>query len=36
MLQLNLIKEGVSAIIGAACPNITKEIAKNISYQKKY
>ena len=30
-----LIKEGVSAIIGAACPNITKEVAKEISIPKK-
>ena len=30
-----LIKDGVSAIIGAACPNITKEVAKEISIPKK-
>ena len=30
-----LIKDGVDAIIGAACPNITKEVAKEISIPKK-
>ena len=29
-----LVKVGVSAIIGGACPNITKEIAKEISIPK--
>ena len=30
-----LIREGISAIIGAACPEITMEVAKNISVPKK-
>ena len=30
-----LIREGISAIIGAACPDITIEIAKNVSVPKK-
>ncbi len=30
-----LIKDGVDAIIGAACPNITKEVAREISIPKK-
>tara|TARA_B100000963_G_scaffold265095_1_gene233300 strand:- start:2360 stop:3592 length:1233 start_codon:yes stop_codon:yes gene_type:complete len=30
-----LIKEGISAIIGAACPDITMEVAKNVSVPKK-
>ncbi len=30
-----LIREGISAIIGAACPDITIEVAKNVSVPKK-
>ena len=30
-----LIREGISAIIGAACPEITIEVAKNVSVPKK-
>ena len=30
-----LIREGISAIIGAACPDITIEIARNVSVPKK-
>ena len=30
-----LIREGISAIIGAACPDITMEIARNVSVPKK-
>ena len=30
-----LIKDGITAIIGAACPGITNEIAKDITVQKK-
>ena len=30
-----LVKDGVEAIIGAACPNITKEVAKEILIPKK-
>ena len=30
-----LIKEGISAIIGAACPDITMEVAKNVLVPKK-
>ena len=29
-----LIKEGISAIIGAACPDITKKLQKNFSTKK--
>ncbi len=32
---IKLIREGISAIIGAACPNITLEVAKNVSVPKK-
>ncbi len=33
--MLKMVSEGITKIIGAACPNITKEIAKDISIPKK-